>query len=87
MNVNCMQRFLHFKTNDAEYCMVGSANATLAGLGTITHRGINEEFGVLYHSTKQDFLSTLGLKTKKRIDVPTKDPNILMKLLLKLEDD
>lgn len=51
--------------------MVGSANATLAGLGTITHRGINEEFGVLYHSTKQDFLSTLGLKTKKRIDVPT----------------
>ncbi len=64
-------KVLHFKTNDAEYCMVGSANATLAGLGTITHRGINEEFGVLYHSTKQDFLSTLGLKTKKRIDVPT----------------
>ena len=64
-------KVLHFKTNDAEYCMVGSANATLAGLGTMSHRGINEEFGVLYHSTKQDFLSTLGLKTKKRIDVPT----------------
>ena len=64
-------KILHFKTNDAEYCMVGSANATLAGLGTKTHRGINEEFGVLYHSTKQDFLSALGLKTKKKIDVPT----------------
>lgn len=40
-------KVLHFKTNDAEYCMVGSTNATLAGLGTISHRGINEEFGVL----------------------------------------
>lgn len=64
-------KILHFKTKDSEYCMVGSANATLAGLGTITHRGINEEFGVLYYSTKLDFLSLLGLKTKKRIDVPT----------------
>ena len=64
-------KILHFKTKDSEYCMVGSANATLAGLGTMTHRGINEEFGVLYHSSTLEFLSLLGLKTKKRIDVPT----------------
>lgn len=64
-------KVLHFKTNNSEYCMVGSANATLAGLGTTTNRGINEEFGILYHSSNQDFLSALGLKPKKRIDVPT----------------
>ncbi len=71
-------KILHFKTNNAEYCMIGSANATLAGLGTIANRGINEEFGVLYHSEKMDFLSLLGLKTRKRIDVPSnrqKDSN------------
>lgn len=64
-------KVFHFKTHDSEYCMVGSANATLAGLGTITHRGVNEEFGILYHSTELDFLSILGLKTKKKIDIPT----------------
>lgn len=64
-------KILHFKTKDSEYCFVGSANATIPGLGTITHRGKNEEFGVLYNSKKLDFLSLLGLKTKKIIDIPS----------------
>ena len=63
-------KVFHFKTKDSEYCVIGSANATKAGLGTMTKRGINEEFGVLYYSKTHDFLSLLGLKTKKRINVP-----------------
>ena len=59
-----------FKTKDSEYCVIGSANATTAGLGTLTKRGINEEFCVLYQSDEIDFLSMLGLKASKRIDVP-----------------
>lgn len=63
-------KILHFKTNDSEYCIIGSANATTAGLGTLIKRGINEEFGVLYYSKEKDFLTLLGLKTKKKINVP-----------------
>ena len=60
-------KILHFKTATSEYCVIGSANATKAGLGTVTHRGINEEFCVLYYSKDKDFLSILGLKTKKKL--------------------
>lgn len=63
-------KIIHFKTKSSEYCVIGSANATKAGVGTMTKRGINDEFGILYHSEKKDFLSLLGLKTKKKIDVP-----------------
>lgn len=62
-------KILHFKTSDSEYCVVGSANATIAGLGTLSKRGVNEEFCVLYYSRKKDFLAQLGLKTKKELDV------------------
>ena len=62
----------HFKTTDAEYCVIGSANATIAGLGTMKQRGVNEEFGVLYVSEK-DFLNELGLKIKKKFKINLKD--------------
>lgn len=61
-------KIFHFETHDSEYCMIGSANATTAGLGTLLNRGINDEFGVLYHSKDNDFLGLLGLKPKKKID-------------------
>lgn len=63
-------KIYHFKTNDSEYCIVGSANATVAGLGTLTKRGVNEEFCVLYQSSKLNFLSLLGLTKRKKIDMP-----------------
>lgn len=66
-------KIFHFKTSDSEFCVIGSANATMAGLGTRTKRGINEEFCVLYHSEKKDFLSLLGLKTKKKLNVNVSD--------------
>lgn len=64
-------KIFHFKSKDYEYCLIGSANATTAGLGTLNHRGANEEFCVLYRSNHLDFLSILGLKTNKRIDIKT----------------
>ena len=60
-------KIFHFKSADTEYCLVGSANATLAGLGTIDKRGINDEFCVLYVSKHKDFLNELGLKTRKKL--------------------
>ena len=66
-------KIIHFKTHDSEYCVIGSANATIAGLGTMTQRGINEEFCVLYHSKEKDFLTSLGLKTKKKLNIPVRN--------------
>lgn len=66
-------KIFHFKTADREYCVIGSANATISGLGTIKNRGVNDEFGIIYVSSKTDFLSELGLKTRKKIDFKVKD--------------
>lgn len=78
MNFKVYDRQLHakiylFKTSDKEYCVIGSPNATTAGLGTIKNRGINDEFGILYISPQIDFLSELGLKTRKKADFKVKD--------------
>ena len=66
-------KIIHFKSFDTEYCVIGSANTTISGLGTLTNRGINDEFCVLYQSDKKDFLALLGLKTRKKLDVPVWD--------------
>ncbi|MBR5657282.1 MAG: hypothetical protein IKW98_11495 [Prevotella sp.] len=66
-------KIFHFKTPDKEFCMIGSANATTSGLGTIMKRGINEEFGIIYVSSNTDFLSELGLKARKKIDFKIKE--------------
>lgn len=66
-------KILHFKTSEKEYCVIGSANATKSGLGSIAKRGINEEFGVIYVSSDSDFLSELGLKSRKKLDIDIKD--------------
>ncbi len=66
-------KIFHFKTSDREYCVIGSANATIAGLGTIKNRGINDEFGIIYVSSNTDYLSELGLKARKKIVFQVKD--------------
>lgn len=66
-------KILHFKTSDKEFCVIGSANATIAGLGTIKNRGVNDEFGIMYVSSNSDFLGELGLKARKKIDFKVKD--------------
>ena len=62
-------KIFHFKTDSTEYCLIGSANATVAGMGTMENRGINEEFSVLYSSTDKRFLTELGLTARKKLDV------------------
>ena len=59
-------KVLVFHTNTIEYCVVGSANATIAGMGTMSRRGRNEEFCVLYASDSVNYLNQLGLKPAKR---------------------
>ena len=66
-------KIFHFKTFDKEFCVIGSANATLAGLGTMKKRGVNDEFGIIYVSSNIDFLNELGLKARKKIDFKVKD--------------
>ncbi len=62
-------KIFHFKTDSAEYCLIGSANATVAGMGTMEGRGANEELSVLYSSTDKHFLAELGLTARKKLDV------------------
>lgn len=67
---NNVQRLAHakifiFESPRSNYCVIGSANATKAGLGTLNNRGINDEFCVLYKS-REDYVKTLGLKAVKK---------------------
>lgn len=66
-------KIYHFKTSDREYCVIGSANATIAGLGTKQKRGRNDEFGIIYVSRKTDFLNELGLKARKKLSCNIKE--------------
>lgn len=67
-------KIFHFKTTDKEYCLIGSANATIAGMGTESNRGINDEMCVLYISESIDFLASLGVNNaKSKIAVPQKE--------------
>lgn len=66
-------KIYHFKTSDREYCVIGSANATIAGLGTMQKRGMNDEFGIIYVSRKTDFLNELGLKARKKLSCKIKE--------------
>ena len=50
-----------FESNETEYCIIGSPNATIPGFGTSNHRGANDEFAVLYKSPKINFIQLLSL--------------------------
>lgn len=60
-------KIFHFKAGDHEYCIIGSANATLAGLGSETIKSVNEEFCALYKTTKKGLLEELGISGKKQL--------------------
>lgn len=63
-------KIFHFESEEYQYLILGSANATKAGLGTLNQRGINDEFCALYKSSTLDFLKVIGIKGKKRkVDV------------------
>jgi len=58
-------KFIHFETIKGEqYCLFGSANISIAGLGGKNYNATNEEASILIKSTNQNFLSNLGVKPK-----------------------
>ncbi len=60
-------KIFHFKSGEHEYCIIGSANATLAGLGSETIGSLNEEFCALYKTTKKGLIEELGISGKKQL--------------------
>ncbi|RUT78951.1 hypothetical protein [Ancylomarina longa] len=64
-------KIFNFKSDENEYCLIGSANATMAAWGTESNKGINEEFGALYKSKKLNFLDDLGIKGVKKVVKPS----------------
>lgn len=63
-------KMFHFVSDEFEYCMIGSANATCAAIGVRNKEPINIEMSVLYKSNKRRFLSELGLnKSGELIDI------------------
>ena len=62
-------KIIHFELVDHEYCLIGSANATKPGLGSMEKNGSNEEFCVLYRSEKKHILRSLGLISRNKLDI------------------
>ena len=58
-------KLFFFHGESFEYCMLGSANASIAAFGTKDNRGVNDEFGILYKSNKIDFLKEMGINGKR----------------------
>ena len=59
-----------FKHGAIEYCLLGSANATMAAFGSNTVRGANEEFSVLIKVEGRNLLKELGLNGDYEAVVP-----------------
>ncbi|MCB0541637.1 MAG: hypothetical protein KDE33_29290, partial [Bacteroidetes bacterium] len=56
-------KLLNFSLNDnSQLCLLGSANASVAALGTENISAINEEVSILLNSSDQDYLKDLGIK-------------------------
>ena len=56
-------KLFNFSLNDnSQLCLLGSANASVAALGTENISAINEEVSILLNSSDQDYLKDLGIK-------------------------
>ena len=65
-------KIFHFQTESHEYCMMGSANATVAAFGSKTENPINEEFCALYKLKNSRLLHEFGVYgPKKMVNVST----------------
>jgi hypothetical protein len=60
-------KVFQFKGKEQNFFLIGSANATIPGFGTIQKRGLNEEFGAIYKSSKTDFFKNLEITKSKKI--------------------
>ena len=71
------KRKLHAKlfiieTVEWNYCLMGSANATIAAFGNDNNSGANDEFSVLYKYKNRNLDEELGIIGKKQKLTPTK---------------
>ena len=57
----------NFKSKEFNYFLIGSANATIPAFGFSDKRGMNEEFGAIYKSTKKDFFSELNITKSTKV--------------------
>ena len=72
-------KIFHFQSNDFEYCLIGSPNATIQGLGNPNKSPSNEEFGALYKIKGNKLLRSLGVRGRKKklvVSALSRDPNI-----------
>ncbi len=63
------QRNLHaklfiFETDEDNYCLLGSPNATTAAWGNSSGSSVNDELGILYKSAQIDFVEYFGIANK-----------------------
>ncbi len=61
-------KIYNFEAEGITYFMIGSANATIAAFGTAEKRGLNEEFGALYKSSKVNYFKELSISKSKKIN-------------------
>jgi hypothetical protein len=58
-------KIFNFQSKETEYCLIGSANATVAAFGSDTSPGANDEFGAIYKAKNLNFLKKLGITGSK----------------------
>lgn len=75
-------KLFHFKSRTKEYCLVGSANATIAAMGSPDSRPLNEELCVLYASSSSEFLNDLGIS---KVSSPIENINTLSRQVRRQE--
>jgi hypothetical protein len=61
-----------FESNDWNYCLIGSPNASLKAFGQDTYSGANDEFAVLYKYKEDDIVKDIGIFHKKQKLEPSK---------------
>ncbi|MEN8262360.1 MAG: hypothetical protein ABFR82_02745 [Nitrospirota bacterium] len=60
-------KLLHIKTQNKEYCLIGSSNLTSAGMGSDDKSPVNEEASILLRSRKDILKSHLSIKDRGRV--------------------
>jgi len=62
-----------FDMGEVQYCLIGSANATIKAFGTEAKRGINDEFAILIKVSDKHILSDLKLTGVVEFITPTEN--------------
>jgi hypothetical protein len=69
-------KIIVFESDQEQFCLFGSPNATIKAFGTIATRGANDEFGTIIRSKSRNFLGELGLDGAHEKATPKEQPTI-----------